>query len=251
MERLRLTRINDSDKRSDLRAVHSDIIQEPNLLHPSLSELEESFDRGLAVALVSQDSNEAVGFVRFSPLLEDELKDGLGLNNFPSIWEIGTAVILPQFRGRGWYAPLRKELLVTVSQDIKEGRLLVLGTTKSIAIIKVLKETKDLGIDFYKCVHTDFPMIVPFTCVCRPDFGCGFQLTEECPVRVTQQQLLNLDSIAQKSDDGTKIPCVMYVSDKSLAERIDKDLMVKFGNAGSSPQQNLVRVLKERSYYDQ
>lgn len=246
MEKLRTFHSRGSDARPDLRSIHAVINHEQNLLHATLPSLEESFNHGLAVALVSESSTEAVGFVRFTPLLGEDLKQKLELSDVPSIWEIGSAAIAPYYRGRGLYAPLRNDLLATVAQEIRDRQLLVLGTTKSIAVIKVLDDAKDLGIEFHKCVHTDFPMIAPFTCICTPDFGCGFQLAEECPVRVTQQQLLNLNLIAQKSNDGTKIPCVMYVSDKDLAESIDRRLMIKFG-----AQRNLVSALKERGHYDQ
>lgn len=250
MERLRFLHSRNIDARLDLGAIHRVINSEPNLLQATLSSLEESFDRGLAVALVPEDSTEAVGFVRFTPLLSEDLKQDLGLNDLPSIWEIGSAAIMPDYRGRGLYAPLRNGLLATVLEKIEGRQLLILGTTKNIAIIKVLNEAKNLGIEFHKSVHTDFPMVAPFTCICRPDFGCGFQLTENCPVRVTQQELLQLDTIAVNSPDGTKIPCVMYVSDRELAERIDHDLVLKFRGEGVSPQGNLVKALKERGYYD-
>lgn len=250
MERLRFLHSKNIDTRPDLRSIHVVINSEPNLLHATLSSLEESFDHGLAVALVPEGSTEAVGFVRFTPLLGDSLKQYLGINEIPNIWEIGSAAIAPEYRGHGLYAPLRNDLLATVSQEIKKRRLLVLGTTKSIVIIKVLSDAKDLGINFYKSVHTDFPMIAPLTCICTPDFGCGFQLTGSCPVRVTQEQLPRLNEIAEHSPDGTKIPCVMYVSDKSLAERINHDLVLKFGSAGLNPQQSLISALKERGYYD-
>ncbi len=250
MENLRFLHNRNINMRPDLRSIHAVINDESNLLHVTLSSLEESFDRGLAIALIPEDSTEAIGFVRFTPLLDEDLKQDLGLNNIPSIWEIGSAAIAPYYRGRGLYTPLRNDLLATVSQEMKDRRLLILGTTKNIAIIKVLDKAKDLGIEFFRSVHTDFPMIAPFTCICTPDFGCGFQLAENCPARVTQQQLIQLDEIAESSADGTKIPCVMYVSDKSLAERIDYDLMVKFGGVGLNPQRSLVSALKAKGYYD-
>lgn len=249
MENLRVFNRKNTDMRPNLEPICNVINNESTLLEVDLATIEQSFDNGLAVALVPEGREDAVGFVRFTPLLDDNLKQRLGIPDLPSIWEIGSAAIAPEYRGKGLYAPVRNNLLSIVSEEIAENKLLVLGTTKSIAVIKVLEKAKELGINFYQSVHTDFPMIGRFTCICTPDFGCGFQLMENCPVRVTAEQLPQLDYLAKNSQDGTKIPCVMYVSDKSLSSEVNDALMVKFAEREGNPLVNLVEALKGANYY--
>lgn len=225
------------------------ISHESMLLHPTARSLQESFDRHQAI--VMYDREELVGFVRFTPLLDSLLKDKIGLSQeFPDISEIGSAVLLnePEYRGKGLYAPLRNKLLETVSDKAIGGDILILGTTKNIAVYKVLQNSKELGLDFYPCRHTEFPMIAPFTCVCTPDFGQGFQLSGECPQRVETNQLINLEQIADETYG--KIPCVMYVSDKDLARKMDAELLQTFGDNMINAQTELVQRLKVNNHYD-
>ncbi len=236
-------------KEHDFARIAEMISSEPSLLHPDQASLQESFAKNQAV--VMYDDEKLIGFVRFTPLLTPQLKEQIGLpENFPDISEIGSAVLLnsPEYRGKGLYAPLRNRLLETIKDRVEEEKLLVLGTTKNIAVYKVLPQSSELGIDFYTSRHTEFPMIAPFTCVCSPDFGCGFQLSTECPERVEEDQLINLINISE-SNKG-KIPCIMYVSDKSLAERMDKSLGYYFGGYDLPPQQTLVQRLVQNAYYE-
>lgn len=109
---------------------------------------------------------------------------------------------------------------------------------------KVLPKSRELNIDFYTSIHTEFPMIAPFTCVCSPDFGCGFQISTDCFARAKEEDLPKLEEIAAKSKDGVKIPCIMYVSSKALASDIDLQLKKNLGS-----QSNLVQNLKDMGYF--
>ncbi|HVZ12390.1 MAG TPA: hypothetical protein VG965_05150 [Patescibacteria group bacterium] len=247
MENYRLLKKSETDMQPNFAHIQTIISAESNLLHPDLASLERSFDQGLAVALNLGD--ETVGLVRFTPLLDEELKQAIGIPDFPSIWELGTAIVAAEHRGKGLYNKLQNGLLESFKDEMSQGRLLVLGTTKTIAVLKALRKTEELGLDFHIGEHTEFPMIAPFTCVCTPDFGCGFQLTKDCPQRVAGSQLISLDEIAESSYDKTKIPCTMFVSSKNLASQIDDDLMLKFSEGLDSPQAALVNRLKGVGYY--
>lgn len=239
--------------RPNLSEIHQAILEEiDNLLPTSLESLQKSFDASLATVLI--DGDKAFGFLRFSPLLTETLKRKIGLEtDFPDILEIGSAVILKDgnYRGKGYYPQLRNHLLESVVERVRQKKLLVLGTTKSIIVYKVLSKAKDLGIEFYPSVHTEFPMIAPFTCVCKPDFGSGFQLSTGCSKRVKAEQLKDLESLAKISPSGINIPCIMYVSDRILANDMSAYLKAIFATFNKdNPQQGLVERLKALKYYE-
>lgn len=239
--------------RPDFTEIHQAILREKDSLLPtSIESLQKSFEDNLATVLM--DSDRAVGFIRFSPLLTGKVKNFLGLeSDFPEITEIGSAVILKNenYRGKGYYPKLRNHLLESVVEEVKQKRLLVLGTTKNIIVYKVLPKAKELGIEFYPSVHTEFSMIAPFTCVCKPDFGCGFQLSTNCSKRVTKDQVEKLEHLARSSSDGIKVSCIMYVSDKQLASEIDIKLKDVFTTIDPlDPQKALVDRLKTGGYYE-
>jgi hypothetical protein len=228
-----------------LEAIHH---EKGTLLQPSLEDLEESFaDRN---AVVLEDGNRSIGYVRFSSLLDNTGKAKLGLSDaFPNIYEIGTAIILPEYRGRHLYPKLRNALLSLHKDEMKQGRLLVLGTTKSPKVVMSLSHSKEIGLEFTVTGHDNLPMIEPFTCVCSGDFGNGFQNSPECSKRATETEVV----LIQKADWRTlqeqggkpngKIPCTLYVSDLELASQMEKELMVKYGS-----QEKLVEALRENGF---
>jgi len=66
----------------------SRISTEPHLLPVTGQSLGESFDQGLAMAMVVQET--PVGYIRFEPLLTTEFRQRLELAlEIPSIWEMG------------------------------------------------------------------------------------------------------------------------------------------------------------------
>lgn len=251
MERLRIVHSTNGLESLALQELHAAMQRESTLLHPTLSSLEQSFQDGRAIALL--DGERAVGYIRFTPLVDDRMRGALAVSpECPDIWEIGSAIILPEdaYRGRGFFSSLRNSLLATVQNEIRQERLLILGTTKTIKVITVLDKAQALGITFYQSAHTEFPMIAPLTCVCNPDFGCGFHIASHCPQRVTPSQLKELPVLAQASSDGTKIPCTMYVSSRPLAAHIDEALRIRFAQDNREcPQQALIDSLKRIDYY--
>lgn len=228
----------------DLEPIYQAINAEKGLLHPSLTAIQESYRKGLAVGMLSND--QIVGFVRFSPLLDEQLKIDLGLTlEFPNIWEVGSAIITAGFRGGGLYASLRNTLVRKYIKDIQEDRLLILGTTKTIPVLKSLSKAQSIGVFLQPCFHLDYPMIAAFTCVCKGSFGQGFQDGENCTSR-TQKENVPIDndlSLIVQNKDGN-IPCNMYTSSSELAMKINHTLMDLFGSSGE-----LVRSLKRTGYY--
>jgi hypothetical protein len=224
------------------------------LLQPTLKSLVESYEAGLACALI--DGERPVGYVRFSPLLEVNLKDKLALDdNIPDIYEIGSAIILPDHRGKGYYPRLRNGLLNLVADKVNNKELLVIGTTKSIKVIEVLEHATDLGINFSLSRHGEYPGIQCLTCVCKPDFGYGVQHDIfVCPKTITESELAALQNIPdyqthKKEVDSLstngQIPCVLYISDKDLARRTSDVLISKLGSI-----KKFVKELKGQNYYE-
>lgn len=235
----------------DLYRVLDAIHHEPKtLLQPSLESLENSFRRGKAVVLM--DGDDALGYVRFSPLLDPEKKERLGLpENFPDIDETGTAIIVPDHRGNKYYPKMRTELIKMAVDDIRERRLFVLGTTKNPRVIESLDDAVDkTGIEFEIVNRHEIPMIAPFTCVCEGDFGNGFQNGTECHQAPTDLQLVQIETHELwknriREDENGKIPCTIYVSSLDLAREMERELMDRFGS-----QEALIDALLANGHYE-
>ncbi len=230
----------------DLMSVHQTMLGEPTLLHPGIGDLKDSYDAGMA-AVMTDESGVVCGYARLSPLVAPELRTKLGLpSTIPEVWEIGSAVIQREHRGNGRYSAFRRSLLQAHINAIHEGKVLVLGTTKNIAVMKVLPDAAVIGINFYPCVHTEFPMIAPLTCVCEPDFGSGFQHGAHCDSRTTQVALDTLlKNLSQENQlRSPQTACTMYVSDYNLAATTNAALVEHFGS-----QEGLISALKAQDYF--
>ncbi len=231
-----------------LQALQRHMSAESSVLLPTTPEsMQASYEKGLAVVLTSEQG-EAVGYLRFSVLLDAEKKERLGLQNtIPDVLEIGSAYIHPDFRG-GVYSAFRNEALSMVLPAMQEGHLLVLGTTKAVQVLHAADHAKEIGINFKPVVHTDYDMIAPLTCVCQGCFGRGMQSSSFCPRRITIDQLPMVEVIAA-SQKG-KIPCTMYVSDEALAERMNHELREHFRSRGHDVAQRAwIEVLREDGHY--
>jgi len=237
--------------------LHTQIIREPALLHPSLEEMVQSYENGLGVTkTVRTDHGEtAIGYSRLIPLLSDEQKVSLGLPlNFPDIYELGTVFINPEFRGRGIAENLQLELLLRFKNRIVVGKLLVLGTTKTQKVLHLLEKMKEHGFEFYICRHTEFPNLSPLTCICTPPFGEGFQITSDCSKRVSSEEIVFINKVLPEVDKknfpkNDAIACTMFVSSRKLAYEVDNQLLKIHGDNPTS-QGLLIRRLKDIGYYD-
>ena len=231
----------------------SRISTEPHLLPVTGQSLGESFDQGLAMAMVVQET--PVGYIRFEPLLTTEFRQRLELAlEIPSIWEMGTVYLAPEYRGRNLYPGFNNTFLNRFRDRFDSEELLVIGTTKTPAYLRVLDHAREVGIDFQRSNHLEYGMVAAFTCICSGDFGRGLHLGDGCPSRVepTQLQMVS-DVIAQKS--ATTIPCTMFVSSRDLAARTDARLIEHFNPGPRSPdgdllaRRQLVRALMRERYY--
>lgn len=227
----------------DLTTLHAAMQQESALLPTTADAMRQKYEMGHAVILINE-TGEPVGYLGFTSLLDTQKKQAVGLPvDFPEVLEIGSAIILPKYRG-GVYRAFRSAALELVLDGIKSGRTLVIGTTKNIAVIHANRHAReDLGIEFTEMVHTDLDAVAALTCVCHGTFGRGRQSSGFCPRRVTNQQLTDLDSFA--SLHGGKIPCVMYVSDIQLARQMNSYVIDHFGSI-----RNWIQALREIGHYD-
>lgn len=217
-----------------------------SMLPVTPEDLSASFNQGLAIALIDPQTNEVMGGSRFVPLLDNELKEKMGLDkNFPQIWEMGSVIIFnSQVRGNGFSLDLNKALLDSVRQKTEAGELLVIGTTKSIVLLSTLKKE---GLNFSFSSHTEFPLIAPLTCICTGEMGQGFQESTNCSFRVSPEQIANLPALADKKG---KVPCTLFVSSKQLAQKIDGELRTRFlKDDPVNPQRAEVELLKTIGYY--
>ena len=242
----------------DFSMLHTAIMRESALLHPSLATMQESYLTGLGVAhtVENDGQNVAVGYARVIPLLSFEQREQLSLpGNFPDVYELGTVIVHPDYRGRGISEQLQRELIRRFKGRLDEESLLILGTTKTRKVLHILDKLSDEGVSFYHCRHTEFPHIAPLTCICSPYFGEGFQHTTDCSKRVTEPQVIFIRQILTKTSrelniQTDKIPCTMFISDKELAERMDATLADLYGG-GNFAQERFVNRLKEIRYFDE
>lgn len=235
----------------DLSLVWKGMQEDKFVLKPPLEELEQSYKDGQATVLVAEVEGREVGvaYIRRSNLLDEKRKLELGLKEKvgSEIQEIGSSFTLPAFRGStlidgqkmSYYELMRRMEMARALPDMVAGKLLVIGTSKNKRIddinIRMNEDLifKEFGVELFNIVHTskETENIAPFTCVCTPDFGLGFQFTKQCPKRITQDQLGKLVQLAADTPDR-EIPCTMYVSNLRLAMNINKQL----GDAFSQEQ---------------
>lgn len=229
-------------------SLHRQMEESGALLSTTIKALETSYNEGLAAVLLT-DEGQAVGYARMSHLLDREGIESLGLPaDFPEILEFGSAFIDPRYRG-GIYGDFKNEVLKLILDRIRNRTTLVLGTTKSMAVLVGTEKAKEIGITFGSLVHSDLEMIAPFTCTCNPSFGTGFHRGTECASRITHDEVAHLPEIARQREG--RIHCIMTVSDIHLASEMNNSLRAHFRKQDpDNPQKALVRQLLAINHYN-
>lgn len=232
--------------------IQSGIAKEDRLLHPSTNDLAVSFNAAEAVIAIDSISGTPFGYVRLEPLVTERLKSLLELPaNFPALFEAGTMYIDPdaRYRGHGHLRKMCATILEESRDEIDNGKMLIIGTTKDVRVLKALDDGDILN--FTACHHNSFPLLSAFTCVCSGDFGKGYQYGEEaCQQRLPDS--LNRESIGIRElpvVNGTpEIPCTMFVNSLETARAAENMLERHFGSLGS-PLKSLRNTLLEFNYY--
>ncbi len=231
----------------DFRRINGLVAQEQGaMLQSNPDVLRNSYEQGLAAVL--RIDGEDVGYARLVPLLNDAMRERLGLpRTGMNIWELGTVVISPEWRGNGY-----SELLTAPLLACGDGNNLIISTTKSLALANSLVAlSMEQGLSYRFPDYSAFPAIQALTCVCTPPLGGGVQHGGHCDLRVTSGDrhlpILNdpsrRDEISQDSNDKLGC-CVLYVSDSELASRLNAELMHDYGS-----QQNLINELRAIRHY--
>lgn len=220
------------------------------MLPVSSDQMRKSFDSGMAAVLINSE-NQVVGGARFIPLLDQGEKEKLGLSSsqIPDIWELGSIVSMGEAMGNGFSKSLNEKLLESVRERIKNNELLILGTTKTLFLVKTLLKI-DLGTkgNFSMLSHDQLSMIAPLTCVCEKPLGAGFQMSPNCEYRISPDQVNSLKALGDNLKG--KIPCTLFVSDIASAKRTNDVLREKYAMVDpSNPQGALVAALKGIGYY--
>ncbi len=220
------------------------INDESTMLQTTEEDMQRSYAQRMSVVML--DGQQVIGHTRYIPLLDQTLKNALGLpEQFPQIWEIGGVITHPDYRGNGYNKHLWQHLAQLYRSDLDQGQLLALGTTKHIGILQVLPKLDQIGLDFRACHHFEFPMVSPFTCICSGSFGQGFHITDHCQSRIGREHgeaLKNRAAVPHQPDGLMK--CSMFVSSLPLAEQVNQDLQRYFGNP-----YNLVQSLRQFNYF--
>lgn len=220
------------------------------MLPVSPDQLRRSFDSGMAAVLINSE-DQVVGGARFIPLLGQGEKEKLGLSSsqIPDIWELGSIVSMGDARGNGYNKSLNEKLLESVRGRMEKKELLILGTTKTLFLVKTLLKI-DLGTkgNFSMLSHDQLSMIAPLTCVCERPLGTGFQMSPNCEYRIKPDQVDDLKALGDNLKG--KIPCTLFVSDKGLADKTNSVLGDKYRMVNpSNPQGALVAALTRIGYY--
>lgn len=214
-------------------------------------QLRESYSADMATVLL--DGDKIVGGTRFVPLLDSAKKQELNLSSLqlPDIWELGSIAVAKEAMGNGFSRDVNRNLLSSVKERIQNGELLVIGTTKTAVVIRMLWgiDLKDIG-NFSVSSQSDLPMIAPLTCVCKPPLGTGFQMSPNCEYRISTKEA---EEVAQKERGfglNPGISCALFISNIDLARRTDGVLKKRFSKVNpSNPQGALVAALKGIGYY--
>lgn len=231
----------------------ADIIREhpKDMLPVNPYQLRKSYDADMATVLL--DGGKIVGGTRFVPLLDSAKKQELNLSSLqlPDIWELGSIAVAKEAMGNGFSRDVNKNLLSSVKERIQNGELLVIGTTKTAAVIRMLwgLDLKDIG-NFSVSSQSDLPMIAPLTCVCKPPLGTGFQMSPNCEYRISPKEAEEVTQKKRGFGLNPGIPCALFVSDIDLARRTDGVLKKRFSEVNpSNPQGELVAALQRIGYY--
>lgn len=242
--------MNDQFAQPDFRELAGRMRLESALLHPSVEDLERSYSNGRS-AIAVNENGRVLGHSRFIPLMDESLRQRLQLSDsVPQIWEMGSSIVYDDLRNRGFSTEIRLALLEKFRVELTEEKLLVIGTTKTLALRRILEKLRErTSYDFDFCHRERFPMIAPFTCVCSGSFGCGYHLGDNCsqadpnPVVDRYLQAVEIPIIGQ--GDNLKMFCTMLISSRSLAESTELSLRDRFGS-----RDNLVSFLKEVNYFE-
>lgn len=231
---------------------------EENVLPTTEESLRKSFQTGMSAVFLNEEQR-AVGHARFIPLLDEKLRDGLNLSTqVPQIWEMGTGLMLDECRGKGINILLRHGLVRRYRAQMASGEVLVIATTKTPELRRLVDNLADLTTDEGDAYPLDFrftnreniPFIAPFTCVCNPEFGTGYQHGTACnqaegPSGQTSEFRRGIELPVIGSTEPQKIACTVFVSSTSLARTTSELLQNQFGS-----RQNLVNKLIERGYFN-
>lgn len=221
-----------------------------------------SYMAGFSTVIIDKASNDVpVGHIRFCPLITPELRSNINLPmDIPEIWEIGTGLIdgSDGYRGHGLYRMIRNAHVGRFQDELNNGSLVAIGTTKSLKVLHTLHQAqKEFGIEGIILRHTSLPFIAAFTCVCTGDFGQGYQCgVDACGKRIENGQFpmgdavdglldqSNIDAIMKIKDlngDSATIPCTMYLQGRKEAILgMEAKLKKQFGTP-----ENLVQKLRQ------
>ena len=240
--------IDSNREAPDLYPLREQIAVNPNLLHPEVEEMLESWHNGLA-AIGVNERGEAISYARLTRLLSHEQQERLRIAEpYGNIYEMGTVFVSESWRNQGIGRRVQREALVNMHNGA--GERLVIGTTKAMEELRALGNIDIPGIQFHPAHHFEYPMIAPLTCTCDPDFGCGFKYGNECPQRISPKDvpiiIFQNGGIPRREDIKGKgaIKCTMFTSNPETARRFDDGLREQFGS-----QERFVGALKGVQYY--
>lgn len=241
--------------------------EKTSILPVTTAGIAKSYAEGMSSVMVEKKTGNAIAHIRFSPLITPQLREQLQLSpGLPMLWEIGSGYVEKEHRREGLYNVLRNEHVGRFKEELTTGSHIFLGTTKSIRVLHALRHAQEEHhIEGVILPHSSLPFIAAFTCVCKGDFGQGYQCgVDACGERIKPEQfpmsksinglldqmdVKSIDEIKDLNGGEGKIPCTMYVQGKiETVLKMEEDLRNQFGTP-----ENLVEKLRQVNvnYYNE
>lgn len=195
----------------DFQRISNLIAKEPDMSPRSESELETSWDSGLAVAVIK--GKKIVGYSRLvekgSLTAKDETERKiLGSEKTRKVYEIASVIVDPEARELYLGGTMLKTVMSLRLDEVKKDEAVFISTTNVYEDSRfhtlLNSAALEFGIRFVPLVHTDLKEGIEVACE-----GCPANDKGSCLNRVTKENLLRLG--LGKFPKGRE-NCVLYIS---------------------------------------
>ena len=225
--------------------LHRALPNDKSMRNPQLKELEEAYRQGrAAIALVN---NKIAGFVKLTERPDKQRKEQIGINsNVPTILELGGALVLQEFRGKGVYSKLNRTILESHKDGIQKSQILVIGCTISIPFLLSFGRNIPDGMDFKLYTigffHQRYPILSGLICSCDPEdkYQEIFRL-RQCPVETTPNTINTAPVVTISYDEKT-----VYVNSdnpKSTFATYPTQINISGGKDGKTLNQTQMAII--------
>jgi hypothetical protein len=141
--------------------------------HICIGDFYTAYEDGRAAVLLAD--GVAVGFLKLTERPSSKTMANIGVNlsayGVPKIMELGSAIMLPEFRGRSLYPGLQNRLLQDYKEPLLQGNMLIVGATVTIGYLmsfRQLPEWLGFNVTTIQNFHASTPALSALLCSCDP-----------------------------------------------------------------------------------